>query len=77
MKVKLNQIATKARQDKKLKFTSLIHHVNDANLAECYQELKRNKAPGSDGQTVDAYGENLNDRLTSLIAAMRPEAISS
>ena len=37
MKVKLNQIATKARQDKKLKFTSLIHHVNEANLAECYQ----------------------------------------
>ena len=40
MQVKLNQIARRAKQDKQLKFTSLIHHVNEANLAECYQELK-------------------------------------
>lgn len=53
MEAKLSQIARKAQQDDKLKFTSLIHHVNEANLVECYQELKRNKACGIDGQTVD------------------------
>ena len=71
MEVKLKQIARKAKQDKTLKFTSLIHHVNEENLAECYRELKRNKACGIDGQTVEAYGENLDDRLTSLVASMR------
>jgi hypothetical protein len=32
MKAKLNLIAEKARQDKSLKFTSLIHHINEDNL---------------------------------------------
>ena len=40
MKIKQKQIAKKARGDKRLKFTSLIHHVNEDNLVECYQELK-------------------------------------
>ena len=71
MQVKLNQIATKAKQDKRLKFTSLIHHVNEANLAECYHELKRNKACGIDGETVEAYGKNLKERLGQLVELMK------
>ena len=71
MQVKLNQIARRAKQDKRLKFTSLIHHVNEANLAECYQELKRNKACGIDGETVEAYGKNLGDRLSQLVESMK------
>ena len=71
MQVKLKQIARRAKQDRQLKFTSLIHHVNEVNLAECYQELKRNKACGIDGQTVEAYGENLEDRLNQLVKSMK------
>jgi retron-type reverse transcriptase len=71
MQVKLNQIAIRAKQDKRLKFTSLIHHVNEANLAECYQELKRNKACGIDGETVEAYGKNLKERLSQLVESMK------
>lgn len=71
MQVKLDQIARRAKQDKQLKFTSLSHHVNEANLAECYQDLKRNKACGIDGQTVEAYGENLEDRLNQLVKSMK------
>jgi len=71
MKDKLNQIAGKARQDKKLKFTSLAHHVNEENLAMCYQELKRNKACGIDEVTVKEYGENLDDKLKMLVEAMK------
>ena len=56
MQVKLNQIARRAKQDKKLKFTSLVYHVNEANLVECYRELKHNKACGIDGETLEAYG---------------------
>ena len=71
MQVKLNQIARRAKQDKKLKFTSLVHHVNEANLAECYRELKRNKACGIDGETVEAYGQNLKDKLNQLVESMK------
>ncbi len=71
MQVKLNQIARRAKQDKQLKFTSLIHHVNEANLAECYQELKANKACGIDGETVEAYGKNLKERLSQLVESMK------
>ncbi len=71
MQVKLNQIAKKARQDKRLKFTALAHHINEANLAECYRELKANKACGIDGQTVENYGNNLEDNLKQLVEKMR------
>ena len=71
MQVKLNQIAKRANQDKQLKFTSLIHHVNEANLEECYQELKRNKACGIDGETVGEYGQNLKERLARLVELIR------
>ena len=71
MQVKLEQIANKAKQDKKLKFTSLIHHINEKNLALCYRELKRNKACGIDGQTVGAYGYNLEDNLKQLVVSLK------
>lgn len=71
MKVKLNQIATKAKQDKGLKFTALVHHINEANLAQCYQELKRNKACGIDGVTVESYGKNLGENLRLLVESLK------
>lgn len=71
MQKKLNLIATKAKQDKKLKFTSLIHLINDENLKLCYRELKRNKACGVDGVTVEAYGENLRERLNLLVEKLK------
>ena len=74
MEAKLSQIARKAQQDDKLKFTSLIHHVNEANLVECYQELKRNKACGIDGQTVEAYGENLDVNIKQLVERLKSKA---
>jgi len=74
MEAKLAQIAKKAKQDKKLKFTSLIHHVNEANLVKCYQELKKNKACGIDGQTVEEYGENLDANVKQLVERLKVKA---
>ena len=71
MEVKLKQIATKAQRDKQLKFSALIHHINEANLAQCYQELKRNKACGIDGITVEAYGEHLEENLKQLVLRLK------
>ena len=71
MEVNLNRIANKAKQDKKLKFTSLAHHVNESNLAKCYRKLKRNKASGIDGETVEAYGVRLEERVSQLVASLK------
>lgn len=71
MKVKLNQIAYKAKRDKRLKFTSVVHHVNEENLALCYRELKRNKACGIDGVTVEDYGKDLKGNLKRLVDAIK------
>lgn len=71
MQYKLNQIAIRAKQDKRLKFTSLVYLINAENLAECYKELKRNKACGIDQVTVEVYGENLEEKLKMLIDSMK------
>ncbi|WP_265034740.1 MULTISPECIES: group II intron reverse transcriptase/maturase [unclassified Wolbachia] len=71
MQGKLNQIAVRAKQDKRLKFTSLIHLINAENLAECYRELKRNRACGIDQVTVEVYGENLEEKLKTLVDSMK------
>lgn len=68
---KLNLIAAKAAQDKRLKFTSLVHLINEANLAACYQRLKRNKASGVDNVTVDAYGAKLNENIKVLVERLK------
>ena len=71
MERKLNLITEKAKRDKRLKFTSLIHHINEENLARCYQELKRDKACGIDDVTVEEYGRNLQENIRDLLARLK------
>ena len=68
---KLKLIAERAKQDKKLKFTSLAHLINEESLAACYRELKKDKACGIDGVTVEAYGANLEENLKRLVSRMK------
>lgn len=71
MRGKLNLIADKAKQDKRLKFTALIHHINEGNLARCYQELKRDKASGIDNVTVEIYGQDLEKNIQDLVGRLK------
>ena len=71
MKEKLKLITEKAKRDKRLKFTSLIHHINEENLANCYRLLKRDKASGIDNVTVEAYGENLEANIQDLVERLK------
>jgi RNA-directed DNA polymerase len=49
----LERIAAKARQEPKLRFTSLAHHLDAERLWQNLCHVPRHTAPGSDGQTVD------------------------
>lgn len=63
----LDRIRNAARKDGKLQFTALWHHVYNVNrLRQAYHALKREAAPGVDGETWRSYGESLEDRLKDL-----------
>jgi RNA-directed DNA polymerase len=68
----LKRIRQAAVKDKKVKFTSLMHHIyNLSMLREAYYTLKREAAPGVDGATWRQYGEELEGNLQDLSARLR------
>ena len=63
----LERIRQAARRDRKLRFTALLHHVYQPEaLRTAYLALKRDAAPGVDGETWRHYGEALEDNLCNL-----------
>jgi len=68
----LQRIRQVAKTDRKMRFTSLMHHIyNSATLREAYFSLKRNAAPGVDGQTWQQYGRDLEANLQDLSARLK------
>src|SRR6202049_391250 len=58
----LERVRQAAKQDKKLRFTALLHHIYDPErLREAYFCLKKEAAPGVDGETWRDYGEAPED----------------
>lgn len=55
-----------AVRDKKLRFTSLLHYVDEVLLRDAYRALNPNAAAGVDGVTWREYGEGLEERLRNL-----------
>jgi group II intron reverse transcriptase/maturase len=49
-----------------VRFTALLHHITTDLLKQSYLALVRDAAPGIDGVTWQAYGENLDDKLKNL-----------
>ena len=62
----LERVREAAKQDGKLKFTALLHHVSIDLLRESYYSLKKQAAPGVDGVTWQEYGQGLEARLSGL-----------
>ena len=54
---KLVLIAKRAKEEKQTKFVSLMHLLNKEYLLDCYRLLKKKKAAGIDGRTVESYTE--------------------
>lgn len=72
MSMALERIRLAARRDKKIKFTSLYHHVYAvAHLREAYFHLNRKAAPGEDGKTWQQYGQDLEANLQDLAGRLR------
>src|SRR5512145_2527827 len=68
----LERIRQAARRDKRQRFTALLHHVYDVErLGTAYFALRREAAPGIDGETWRQYGENLQRNLEDLSERLR------
>src|SRR5207244_8183697 len=61
-----NGLAAVRRAAKTVRFTALLHHITTDLLKQSYLALTRDAAPGTDGVTWQAYGENLEEKLKDL-----------
>src|SRR5215468_10580770 len=63
----LERVRQAASKDKELRFTALLHHIyNLETLRRAYFSLKKEAAPGVDGETWRHYGEDLERNLQDL-----------
>ena len=65
---RLDRITKRAETHPKEVFNSLFSLLNDELLEDAFRKLKRDKAPGVDGVTVDQYEEHLQENLQDLLA---------
>jgi RNA-directed DNA polymerase len=64
----LARVNEAASRDKNTRFTALLHHVDVIALERAFRRLKRNAAPGVDGETVADYEQELAQNLERLHA---------
>src|SRR5712692_2861173 len=63
----LERVRHAAAQDRKMRFTALLHHIYDLEtLRAAYFSLKREAGAGVDGETWRHYGEQLEENLRDL-----------
>jgi group II intron reverse transcriptase/maturase len=58
----------------KRRWTTLAYLLNDANLKDCFYELKRTAAPGVDQVTMQEYEERLDDQLADLVRRLKQKS---
>jgi RNA-directed DNA polymerase len=64
----LGRVRQVAREDKEVRFTALLHHVDVDRLRAAYWALRPKAAPGVDGVTWHEYGRDLEENLRDLHA---------
>jgi group II intron reverse transcriptase/maturase len=64
---RLEQIATQAKAHPDWVLTTLAHHIDIASLREAFRRTRKDGAVGVDQQTAEAYAEQLDANLESLL----------
>ncbi|NUN00336.1 MAG: group II intron reverse transcriptase/maturase [Bryobacteraceae bacterium] len=68
----LERIRQAAKKERKLRFTALLHHIyNLETLRMAYFSIKREAAPGVDGEAWRHYGESLGANLRDLSGRLK------
>ncbi len=71
LSTKLNRLSEIARGDSRTKFVSLAHLLDEENLKQCYEELRKDAATGIDGVSHDRYREDLEVNLKELVERLK------
>jgi hypothetical protein len=71
MTTQLEQIATKAKVDRALRFTSLAHLLTPAFLIETWRQMNRHGASGVDGETTKEFERELEIRVQDIHARLK------
>ena len=69
----LDRVREAARRDRGTRFTALLHHVGVDRLRKAYWAIRPKAAPGVDGVTWVAYGQELEANLRDLHARLHAE----
>ena len=70
----LERVRKVARQRKKERFTSLLHHIDVTMLRTAFYAMKRDAAPGVDGMIWKTYEQDLDRRIEELHAQVKSGA---
>lgn len=71
LSTKLNRLSEIARGASRMKFVSLAHLLDEENLKQCYEELRKDAATGIDGVSHDKYREELEANLQDLVKRLK------
>ena len=71
MSTQLNQIAKKAKLDRKARFTSLAHLLTPEFLKETWGMMNRRAAAGVDGQSAEQFGNELETQIAAICARLK------
>ena len=74
----LERVRQAARRDRKMRFTALLHHVYDvARLRTAFLALKKDAAPGIDGETWQHYERDPGDEPPGPLGAAEARGVPS
>lgn len=71
MRTKLASQTLRAGENLKYKFTTLAYLLTEDFLKGCFRELKRDKASGIDGLSVEEYEVKLEERVKNLVVRLK------
>ena len=71
MSTALLKIAATAKQDPTTRFTSLAHVLTPEFLRDTWRQLNRKGASGIDGETIEEFETNLEERTNDLWRRLR------
>ena len=63
---KLARVNEVARSSRQIRFTALLHHVDDEALTRAFERQRRAASAGVDGVTVGEYEQNLDANIRDL-----------
>jgi group II intron reverse transcriptase/maturase len=65
-------IAKRSKREPRGKIIALAHLLNEEYLTQCYGELKKGKAPGIDGRTLESYtDEEIQEAIKTTVDKMK------